>query len=103
MGLDSSKTFGEVVRAARKNRGATLRAFAAELTISSSLLSLIEQDAHIPPKELIVRMATALEEDADVWCGMVGKLTPSAERSLARLARKDPKFFRGMLERLGGA
>jgi hypothetical protein len=65
-------------------------------------LSLTEQDKHIPPKALIVRLAEVLNGDPDQWCGLIGKVTPEAEASLARTAKNDPMFFRSMLKRQGG-
>ena len=90
-------TLGSAIRSARKGRGITLRKFAKEMEISAGLLSMIEQDAHVPPAELIAKCAKALQADADLWCGLAGKLTPTAEKSLARLARKDPLFFRRLI------
>jgi len=103
MGLDSCHTLlGTAIRAARNRQEITLRAFAGKMQISASLLSLIEQDEHVPPKELIVRIAMALGENADFWCGLAGKVTPEVEKSLARMARRDPQFFRTVLHRIGG-
>lgn len=102
MELDRPATLGAAIRAARKDAGVTLRSFAASMGISASLQSMIEQGDHRPDTALISRMAAALGKDADLWCGMAGRLTPMAEKSLSRLARKDPMFFRHMVERLTG-
>jgi transcriptional regulator with XRE-family HTH domain len=70
--------------------------------VSPALLSLTEQDKHVPPKELIVKLAQLLGGDADQWCGMAGKITPKAEAHLAKMAKDDPMFFRSMINRKGG-
>lgn len=103
MKFNTGPSLGRLIRDARRAQGATLRAFAAKMQISASLLSLIEQGEHMPDSELITRLATALGQDADYWCGLAGTLTPCAERSLADLARRDPEFFRIMVERHRGA
>lgn len=102
MALDTSKSLGAAIRLARKARGLTLRGLATDVGVSASLLSLLEQDAHVPPNELIVRIAGHLDGDPDLWCGLAGKITPDTEQRLARIAKGDPKFFRTMIERLGG-
>ncbi len=103
MSLNNEPTLGVVIRAARKRRRITLRAFARTMDISPSLLSLIEHDEHVPPSELIARMAKVAGEDPDLWCGLVGKLTPATQSSLSRLGRTDPVFLRNIVERFGGS
>lgn len=102
MGLDTHTTLGSAIRASRKTRSVTLRKFAQQMGISASLLSLIEQDAHHPTTELVQRMARSLGADADHWCSLIGKLAPDTEERLAKLAKKDPKFFRTLIGRATG-
>ena len=85
----------------RREKCDTLRHVAAEAGISPALLSLIERDRHKPSPQIIVRLATVLGGDADEWCGLLGKMTPDTESELARIASKDPVFFRSMVRHLG--
>jgi transcriptional regulator with XRE-family HTH domain len=94
---------GKMLHEARRAKKKTLRGLAAEIGISAALLSLIEQGKHVPPKELIVRLAEHLGGDATQWCAIAGQVTPEAERKLAQIARQDPMFFRAMLHRRRGA
>lgn len=99
-------TLGTEIRKTRTGIHKTLRSTAKEADISAALLSLIETDKHVPPKEVIVRLAYLLDADVDRWCGLAGKITAEAEESLARLARENPEFyryFRTMIDRTGGA
>lgn len=103
MASNNSSTLGYFVRSTRLERHITLRAFAKRMQISPSHLSAIEQDQTVPAVALIERMAQALEVDADMLCALAGKLTPAVQKVLTRTARTDPKFFRTMIERIGGA
>jgi len=96
-------TLGQAVYEARKRLRRTLHVLSGEIGVSPALLSLIEQDKHVPPNELIVKLAAALGGDADQWCGLAGKLTPDAQSKLAALAKDDPIFFRSMIKRKRGA
>ena len=103
MGLNDHRTFGTRVREARLAKSITLRELARRLGISAAFQTLIEQDRNIPTSELIERTSKELELDANELCGLVGKLTPDVERTLSKVARTDPKFFRTLVERIGGA
>lgn len=96
------KTLGETIYEARKARRKTLHVLSQEVGVSPALLSLTEQGKHVPPNELIAKLAEALGGDADQWCGLAGKLTPKTEAKLAQIARNDPLFFRSMINRKRG-
>jgi transcriptional regulator with XRE-family HTH domain len=97
--LNSAGTVGAEIRRVRQAQGVTLRALASRLAVSPSLLTLVEQANHVPRIELLVDIAAALDVDADVLCGLAGKLTPRAERALAQLAKTEPALFRSVIER----
>src|SRR5688572_4070172 len=90
-------TLGKQIREARSRNGTTLRQLARDLEISPGLLSLIERDRHIPPREIIVNAAKRLGSDSDYWCGLIGKVTPEVEQALASVARREPKFYRQLV------
>jgi len=102
MSLKMSATLGKTIYDARKMRRKTLHVLSEEIGVSPGLLSIIEQDKHIPPTELIVRLAGALGGDADQWCSLIGKVTPKAEAAFSKIAKDDPMFFRSMLKKRGG-
>lgn len=102
MDKNVEQTLGERVRAARAARQITLRSFASRLSISPSHLSNIEHDRVVPEPEVIRRIALSLEEDEHELFALAGRLMPDAVRTLVATARVDPKFFRSMIERLGG-
>ena len=95
-----TQALGSEIRKARNATGKTLRATAQELSISSGLLSLIEQDKHVPPKKLIVAIAKHLGASPDDWCALAGKLAPRVEASLAKIARERPHYFRTLLNEI---
>jgi len=96
------KSLGQTIYEFRKREQKTLHALSRKIGVSPALLSLVEQDKHVPPKELIVKLAHALNGDADRWCGLAGKITPKAEATLAEIAKNDPLFFRSMINRKRG-
>ena len=94
-------SLGRTISEARKKHRKTLHVLSEEVGVSAGLLSLTEQDKHVPPKELIVKLAAALGGDADRWCGLAGKVTPYVEAKLAEIAKDDPILFRSMIARKG--
>lgn len=90
---------GNAVHVARKQAGLTLQQVGAKIEASAGLLSLIEQGKHVPPREMIAKLARLLGADADIWCGLAGKVTVEAEKQFARIARENPSFYRTMLSR----
>lgn len=71
----------------------TLRTLAATVGVSPALLSLIEQNKHVPQADLVCKLATVLGSNPDAWCAMIGRLNPAVESRLVDLARNDPKAF----------
>jgi transcriptional regulator with XRE-family HTH domain len=98
MELNTCANLGDEIRRARMALGLSLRALASRVAISPSLLTLIEHGNHVPPSAVIVGLASALEVNADVLCGLAGKLTPRNERLLAQIAKSEPALLRSFLE-----
>jgi transcriptional regulator with XRE-family HTH domain len=96
------ESLGVEITKGRLSKGFTLRAFAKEIGVSASLLSLIEQDKQVPQKELLVLITTKLGLDVDEMFSKIGKITPSAEASFAKVASDDPIYFRQLLSRTRG-
>ena len=95
-------SLGMRIRSIRLKNQITLRELARRLGISPALQTLIETDRNVPDSELITRIAKELRLDADELCAIAGKITQEMTEKLARIARKDPKFFRTMVNRIGG-
>jgi transcriptional regulator with XRE-family HTH domain len=98
MKFNTRATLGDEIRKSRMALGLSLRALASRVAISPSLLSLIEHGNHMPPSDVIVDLASALEVNADMLCGLAGKLTPRNERLLAKIAKSEPALLRSFLE-----
>jgi len=88
--------------AARKGANVSLRATAVAVDISPALLSLIEQGKHVPPREVVIRLALHLRADPDQWCGLAGRISDEAESSFARLAAEKPEYFRFLRSLVSG-
>lgn len=57
MAIPSSQTFGEAIRALRRQRGEPLRVVAAGVEVDSTLLSKIERGQRLPTATQIARIA----------------------------------------------
>lgn len=90
---------GLEVRNARRRLRFTLTYTASKCGISPATLSLIERGLQTPSPHQIVKMATVLRSDADQWCGLIGKITPEAEKWFAQIAAEDPHLFRTLSHR----
>jgi transcriptional regulator with XRE-family HTH domain len=98
MELNTRATLGDEIRRVRMALGLSLRTLASRVAISPSLLTLVEHGNHVPPSDVIVDLAAELEVNADVLCGLAGKLTPRNERLLSSIAKSEPARLRSFLE-----
>ena len=75
MGIRSRKTFGEVLRERRVEKGYSLRKFALLVDVSPTYLSQVEQGNVDPPTaDRVKRMAELLEVNPDEWIGLAGRV-----------------------------
>ena len=79
-------TLGGAIRTRRAGLEVGIKTLAAELEIDYSYLSKIENEHIKPSKDLILRLAGALQADADEWSVLAGYL-PS---DIVRAASSDP-------------
>lgn len=92
-------TFGQVLREARLAAGFTLRRFAAEVGISPTYLSQIEQDNIDPPTvERVTTMAARLGANPDEWIALAGRLPDD----LPGIIRKQPTAMPELLRAANG-
>ncbi len=88
-------TLGGAIRTRRAELEVGIKTLAAELEIDYSYLSKIENEHIKPSKDLILRLAGALQADADEWSVLAGYL-PS---DIVRAASSDPTAFVRFLRR----
>ncbi len=80
----SRRPLGDRIRQARERSGVRLRALAAELGISPSYLSDIENGKRTPAHRLLVEICRRLRLDLDELLAAAGKLDPETRRYLRR-------------------
>jgi HTH-type transcriptional regulator, competence development regulator len=100
-----SETFGAYIRKRREellktSPEYTVRKLAAKLDIQPSYISKVEREEVAPPSEAtIVRLAEALQEDADVLLALAGKVSAD----LRQVIVKRPKLFADLIRQLKDA
>ncbi len=82
-------TLGGAIRTRREDLDVGIKTLAAELEIDYSYLSKIENEHIKPSKDLLLRLAGALQADADEWSVLAGYL-PS---DIVKAASFDPSSF----------
>jgi transcriptional regulator with XRE-family HTH domain len=75
-------SFGETLRDARIKKGVSLRSLAAELKITPSYLSDIENDRRIPSEDVLQQLANLLNLNFDDMMAQAGRFGEEAERYL---------------------
>ena len=94
--------FGSYVRGAReklreRDDRYSLRQVAQRIDVEPAYLSKVERGEVGPPSEAtIVRLASDLDEDADVLLAMAGKVS----KELQEIIRQRPKLFAQLLREL---
>jgi len=107
--MEDESSLGEVLREARVQKGLSLRTVAAELGITPSYQSDIENDRRVPAEEVLARTAILLDLDFDRLMARAGRFGERAERYLKRqpaavqLFRRisEKNLSRDELEKLG--
>lgn len=74
------KSLGEILREARAAKGLSLRAMTAQLDITPSYLSDIENDRRVPAEEVLQRLAALLNLNFDDLMAQAGRFGDEAER-----------------------
>jgi DNA (cytosine-5)-methyltransferase 1 len=82
-------TLGSAIRSQREGLGVGIKTLATELEIDYSYLSKIENEHIKPSKDLLLRLAGALQADADEWSVLAGFLP----QDIAIAASTDPSSF----------
>jgi transcriptional regulator with XRE-family HTH domain len=93
------KTFGQLLREKRVEKGFSLRKFAEQVGISPTYLSQVEQDNVDPPTaDRVKRMAELLGESIDEWTALAGRLT----EDLPQIIREAPTAVPDLLRAVRG-
>jgi transcriptional regulator with XRE-family HTH domain len=82
--MSSQKSLGEMLREARVGKGLSLRGLAAQLEITPSYVSDIENDRRIPSEEVLQQFARLLAINFDDLMVCAGRFGEEAERYLKR-------------------
>ena len=98
-------TFGEHIRTVREKRQRDDRAFSLRMVacrtgVQPAYLSQVEFEQTPPPSEQTIRrLATDLDEDADVLLALAGKLS----RDLQEIVLRRPRLMADLLRELDDA
>ncbi len=88
-------TFGKLLRDARLAKKFSLRKFAELVGVSPTYLSQVEQDNVTPPTaDRVKRMAELLEENADEWIGLAGRVPGDLSEIIQNKPTEMPELLR---------
>lgn len=95
-----AESFGEVIRAARKEAGVSQRGLAKSLRVDFTYLSKLENDrADYPAKEDVIRsLAQHLDLDEDELVFLAGRIPQKYDRFLKDNARDLSRLFQQLQE-----
>lgn len=96
----ADKTLGELIRHARTTLDITLRELARRLDVTPSYVSDIENDRRVPSEEVLIRIAAALELDADDLVARSGRLASDAEKYMRQTPAATTLFRKVTQQRL---
>jgi transcriptional regulator with XRE-family HTH domain len=87
-----SKTFGQLIRQARQEKGYSQRDLAKLVGVNYTYLSKLENDrADYPPKEEVIRsLAYHLDLEANQLCDLAGRITPEDTQMVKELYQRYP-------------
>ena len=91
------KTFGQLLREKRTEKGFSLRKFAGLVGISPTYLSQVEQDNVDPPTaDRVKKMAELLGENVDEWTSLAGRLTEDLPEIIHEAPNAVPDLLRAV-------
>jgi transcriptional regulator with XRE-family HTH domain len=93
------RTFGELLREKRIEKGFSLRKFAELVGVSPTYLSQVEQGNVTPPTaDRVKRMAELLGENPDEWIALAGRVP----EDLPGIIQKEPTAMPELLREASG-
>lgn len=88
-------TFGKALRDARLAKKVSLRKFAEQVGVSPTYLSQVEQDNITPPTvDRITKMAELLNENADEWITLAGRVPGDLTKIIQNKPTEMPELMR---------
>ena len=88
-------SFGRLLRERRIAKKFSLRKFAALVNVSPTYLSQVEQENVDPPTaERVKRMAELLEENADEWIALAGRVPEDLPGIIQQQPTEMPELLR---------
>jgi transcriptional regulator with XRE-family HTH domain len=92
-------SFGRLLRDKRLEKGFSLRKFAEAVGVSPTYLSQVEQGNVQPPTaDRVKRMAELLEENADEWIALAGRVP----EDLPKIIQEQPTEISELLREASG-
>lgn len=94
----NKKTFGQLIRDARKDKGYSQRELAVLVKLDFTYLSKLENNcANYPPKEDVIRnLATQLDLDSEELVFLAGRVPERYKQLLKENYKEMPALFRRM-------
>lgn len=93
--VEKRQTFGQVLRKSRLAKTYSLRKFAELVGVSPTYLSQVEQDNVDPPTaERVQRMAELLDENADEWISLAGRVPGDVPGIIHQQPTEMPQLLR---------
>ena len=95
-----TKSFGRIVRQARKDKGCSQRDIAKLVDLDFTYLSKLENDraTYAPKEDVIRKLAACLNLDAEELIFLAGRLPEQNEEFLKQNYKTMPVLFRRMQE-----
>ncbi len=91
------KSFGQLLREKRIEKGFSLRKFALAVGVSPTYLSQVEQDNVDPPTaDRVKKMAELLGENVDEWTALAGRLTEDLPEIIHESPTEVPDLLRAV-------
>lgn len=90
----ADETLGDVIRRRRVELSLGLRALAADLGVSPSYVSDIENDRRVPSEDVLKAIGTRLELDYDELMALAGRFGEQADRYMRRTPAAGALFRR---------
>src|SRR5437867_9901968 len=89
------KSFGQVLREKRVEKGHSLRKFAELVGVSPTYLSQVEQNnVDAPTAERVKRMAELLAENSDEWIALAGRVPDDLSEIIQNEPTEMPELLR---------
>lgn len=97
MAKNHTNSFGEALRERRLAKGFSLRQFAAEVGVSPTYLSQVEQGNVQPPTaDRVKRMAELLGENPDEWIALAGRVPEDLPEIIQHVPTEVPDLLRSV-------